>query len=143
MIKHYKIEKNVIFTGYLPREKIPEILNAIDILVLASKQPEPFGLVILEAMACEKPVIAPAEGGPLDIILNGISGILVEPKNPQKIAEAIIRLLNNEKLKRKIEKEARIRIESKFRLEEGVFNIIKVYKEVLNSRKMAEEGKKK
>jgi len=143
IIKHYKIEKNIIFTGYLPREKIPEILNAIDILVLASKQPEPFGLVILEAMACEKPVIAPAEGGPLDIILNGVSGILVEPRNPQKIAEAIIRLLNNERLKRKIEKEARIRIEAKFRLREGVFNIIKVYKEVLNSRKMVEERREK
>ena len=70
-------------------------MAALDILVLPSTSPEPFGLVVLEAMASGKPVVATAHGGPLEIITDGACGRLVPPGDPAALAVAIEQLVGD------------------------------------------------
>ena len=87
-----KIEKNVIFAG--ERSDIPEILSLTDIFVLPSLR-EGLGLVILEAMACGKPVIATNVGGVPEVVKDGVSGTLVPPKDPEALYSAMKELLDD------------------------------------------------
>ena len=80
-----------IFTGV--RTDIADIYPLMDIFVLPSIR-EPFGLVLLEAMASCVPVIATASGGPLDFIESGVNGILVPPSNPKELAAQVDFLLS-------------------------------------------------
>lgn len=75
------------FLGH--RENVLELLKDIDILVHASTRAEPFGRVIIEGMASRKPVVAAGIGGPLEIIEDGVSGLLFEPGNYKGLADEI------------------------------------------------------
>jgi glycosyltransferase involved in cell wall biosynthesis len=89
------------FLGPQGRGEVAKLLNGCEIFVLPSRF-ETFGLVILEAMACKKPVIATAVGGIPEIIENGKNGVLVEPDDPGALAEALVRVLNDSPLRRAI-----------------------------------------
>ena len=71
----------------------------MDIVVIPSTQPEPFGLVAVEAMAMGRPVIASNIGGLPEIVLNGETGILFEPGSDKELSEAIIRLVKDKRLR--------------------------------------------
>jgi len=92
IVKNYGIEKNVIFLG--EQTKVVELYALMDIFVLPSHR-EGLGLAILEASAMEKPVIVTNIRGCREVIDNGKTGILVPVKNPEKLSEAIICLLEN------------------------------------------------
>jgi glycosyltransferase involved in cell wall biosynthesis len=79
LVKKLHIEDKIIFTGYT--KNVAEYMATSDIVVHASIEPEPFGLVVIEAMAMKKPVIATKGGGPLDVITDGKNGLLVEMGN--------------------------------------------------------------
>jgi glycosyltransferase involved in cell wall biosynthesis len=68
---------------------IERIYSEFDVLVLASTEPEAFPLACLEAQAWGLPVIAPNEGGPTEMVLNGATGILTRPRDADSLAEAI------------------------------------------------------
>ncbi len=86
----------VTFTGwrYGP-EWLPELHAALDVLVLPSSEPEPFGLVVIEAMASGKPVIATRHGGPVEICLDRETALLVPPRDPEKMAEAMLEIFRD------------------------------------------------
>lgn len=86
----------VHFTGwtYGPAA-MPEVHRALDVLVLASSEPEPFGLVVVEAMATGLPVVATAHGGPAEIVVDGVTGRLVPPRDPGALAEAVCALVDD------------------------------------------------
>ncbi len=71
-----------------------EVFATMDLLVVPSTA-EPFGLVILEAMAAAKPVVATRSGGPQEIIEDGCTGLLVQPNDPRELARAISQLLDD------------------------------------------------
>jgi glycogen synthase len=75
---------------------------------------EPFGIVVIEAMACGSPVIASGVGGIVEIIESGRSGLLVRPRSPKKLAEAVNCLLTQPDLANKFASNARRRVEEKF-----------------------------
>jgi len=75
---------------------------------------EPFGLINLEAMACETPVVASAVGGILEVIVDGETGLLVEPARPDVLAEALTRVLANPALGRSMGRAGRRRVETRF-----------------------------
>lgn len=81
----------VDFTGLVadPRSEY----DRLTVAVTASVAPEPFGKVIVEAMARGLPVVAPAEGGPAEILTDGVDGVLVPPRNPAALADAVVDLL--------------------------------------------------
>jgi glycosyltransferase involved in cell wall biosynthesis len=110
-IKQMNLEGDVILTGF--RNDIPEILAAIDMLVLPSLQ-ESFGVVLIEAMAMEKPVVATNVGGPREIIEDNVSGLLIPPQDPSALSEAILSLLKDKEKPRKMGLKGRKRVESKF-----------------------------
>jgi glycosyltransferase involved in cell wall biosynthesis len=78
---------DVRFVGYQPN--VPLWMQAADVIVHASIKPEPLGIVVVEAMAMAKPVVASRAGGPLEIISDGIDGRLFTPGDPTAMAAAI------------------------------------------------------
>lgn len=85
------IEPSVIFAGFHPDPA--QIMRAIDLLVLPSRDPEPFGLVVIEAMAAARPVVATAHGGVVEVVEDGHSGLLVPPNDVPGLASAMSTLL--------------------------------------------------
>lgn len=102
----------VEFLGH--RDDIPNIMNLLDVVVHASIRPEPFGLTIIEAMAAARPVIGTRGGGVPEIISHGETGYLVEPNNPDEMAQRIDQLLENPRLRADMGKAARQRVEKYF-----------------------------
>ncbi|MBA7541926.1 D-inositol-3-phosphate glycosyltransferase [subsurface metagenome] len=94
LIDDLGIRDQVILTG--GRTDIPQVMNVIDIFVLASLS-EAAPIVVLEAMSCAKPVVATSVGGVPEVVINGENGILVSPKDPKAIAEAVLYLLNHQR----------------------------------------------
>ena len=84
LIKETGLKSRVIVAGFCT--DIPAILNTFDVFVLPSIKPDPFPTVILEAMAAGKPVIATTHGGPPEMVLEGITGFLVDHRDPHQIA---------------------------------------------------------
>ena len=85
----------VHFLGTVPTKELSRVYAACDIFVCPSEWPEPFGMVNIEAMAAGKPVIASRTGGIPEIVEDGETGLLVEPANPQELANALDFLLAN------------------------------------------------
>jgi glycosyltransferase involved in cell wall biosynthesis len=95
LAKKLKVEKYIIFTGHIPYNELLKAYAAADVFVLPSIF-EPFGIVLLEAMASKKPIVATNVGGIPEIVKNGKNGILVRPKNEEELADAILFLLSHE-----------------------------------------------
>jgi glycosyltransferase involved in cell wall biosynthesis len=95
LVVDYDIKDNVEFHGFIPDEKIVEYYSRSSIFVLpsiSSKQ-EGFGIVVLEAMACQTPVISTEIVGVADDVKKSKSGIIIPPKDADKLSEAIIKIL--------------------------------------------------
>lgn len=104
------VEKNslgsqVVFLGHRP--DVNEVMNACDVVVHASIEPEPWGLVVAEGMAAGRPVIASAAGGPMEMIEHGHNGLLVRPGEPGELAGALDELLGRPDRRRELGAEAR------------------------------------
>ncbi len=130
IVKILGIEENVIFTGF--REDIFDILNSIDILVLASKYPDPFPRILLEASAMRKPIVASRVGGIPEIIKNGISGILFEPSDHFALSDIIISLLENRERAEQLARNARKMVEDNFSIEKHVSEMTNLYFELFH-----------
>jgi phosphatidylinositol alpha 1,6-mannosyltransferase len=96
----------VSFAGRLEGEELADAYAALDIFVHFGTE-ETFGQTIQEAQASQLPVIAPARGGPIHLIENGITGFLVNPDEPRPYRERLIELLGDDVLRRRIAKQAR------------------------------------
>jgi phosphatidylinositol alpha 1,6-mannosyltransferase len=96
----------VSFAGRLEGEDLADAYAALDIFVHFGTE-ETFGQTIQEAQASQLPVIAPARGGPIHLIENGITGFLVNPDEPRPYRERLIELLGDDVLRRRIAKQAR------------------------------------
>ena len=107
----------------------PAIIAAADVFALPSLA-EPFGLVLLEAMAQGKPVIATQAGGPLEIVADGETGLLVPPASPEALAEAIQSLLDDPAKRRRLGEDGRTRFQNCFTAEKMAQATAKVYQQV-------------
>lgn len=76
------------------RRDVPDMMRAVDVMALPSHR-EPYGLVYIEAALCDRPVIACRAGGAPEIVVHGETGLLVPPKSPPELAEAILQLLGD------------------------------------------------
>jgi glycosyltransferase involved in cell wall biosynthesis len=121
IVKNYRIEKNVIFLG--ERTDVDEIYPLMDIFVLPSHR-EGLGLSLLEASAMKKPVVATNIRGCREAVDNNKTGILVSPKDPEKLAEALIYLLSNPEMAKEMGDRGRIKVIKEFD-ERLVFDRIK------------------
>jgi glycosyltransferase involved in cell wall biosynthesis len=103
---------HIHFLGH--RHDLPEILADVDVLVHCSISPEAFGLVLLEAMAMQVPVVATRAGGPGEIVLDGRTGTLVPPGDPELLAGGVIATLRDPTKSRAFGIAARRRVEERF-----------------------------
>jgi glycosyltransferase involved in cell wall biosynthesis len=126
--KELGIEEHFLFLGF--RQDVVELLNTCDVFVLPSLY-EGFPNVVLEAMACGKPVIATSVDGTPEAVVHGETGYLVEPENPKVLSDALISLLNHPDQLKLFGKNGRSRVENHFSLKrqiqqfEDLFNSIK------------------
>ena len=102
------ITDNVRMVGL--QRNVPEWMQAMDVIVHASDH-EPFGIVVVEAMAMGKAVVASASGGPTEIITSELNGLLANYGDSEQLANAVIRYLDDQNFRYKIGQEARIRAE--------------------------------
>ena len=124
LTKQLGLSDYVIFTGF--RTDIPEVTAIFDIAVLASFF-EGLGRVLLEAMALGKPVIATRVGGIVDVVTDGETGSLVPPNDSVVLAEAMIKLLLNDELRKRMGQAGRAKIDEKFSARTMVTRIKEVY----------------
>jgi glycosyltransferase involved in cell wall biosynthesis len=89
------LRDRVTLMGYVPPNRLRDLLLGAALLIVPSTWQEPLGLVVLEAMACGVPVVASAVGGIPEMIQHGVTGSLVPPGDPDALAAAIDRLLGD------------------------------------------------
>ncbi|HHV62737.1 MAG TPA: glycogen synthase [Firmicutes bacterium] len=107
-------KKNIIWINQMvEKRKLIQLYSHATVFACPSIY-EPFGIINLEAMACEVPVVASAVGGIKEVIVHGETGLLVEPGNPIALAGAIRRILEDEELARRLGKNGRRRVELNF-----------------------------
>ena len=116
LAKALDLDQRVEFLGWRGRAEIARLLHGCEVFVLPSRS-EPFGIAILEAMACRKPVVASAVGGILEIIDHGKTGVLVEPDDPPALAHALLDLLKDHSLQRSISSNGYTRVTAQFQCE--------------------------
>ncbi len=124
-------EKQVVFTGYTT--SVEKYLQAADLVVLPSRS-EGIPNVLLEAMSYGKPVIATTVGGVPEVVTHGQEGLLVPPKSPEILAEAIDALLDKPKAMAMYGKAGKQRVLDQFSPEKRKMQILSVYAEVLQQQ---------
>ena len=110
-----------------------QAINSLDVLVHASVQPEPFGRVIVEAMACGVPVVASGAGGVLEYVEDGKTGRIFPPGDVGAMADAVKELLDSQSIREEIRKNARHLFLTRFTLESHVKSLLEVYRRVFTT----------
>ena len=129
------LESYVVFTGYIPREKAPDYINASEIFILPTLRQEGMPFSLIEAMACGKPVIASRIGGIHSAIDDGVDGVLIPPGDVSKLVEKTIFLLGNKDFANKLANNAREKAVNKFSLEKMIDETIKVLESAITRKK--------
>jgi len=122
---------SLIFAGHLNQEMLASAYAAADVFVLPSEY-EAFGIVLLEAMASARPVIASRVGGITDIVQDGQTGLLVDEKSPGQLAQTIIRVLQDQEQARKLGERAREYAIREYSWDTIVDRTLQVYQEALD-----------
>jgi glycosyltransferase involved in cell wall biosynthesis len=117
------VERHVAFLG--ERDDVPEIMAAADVLLMPSSQ-EPFGRAVIESMAIGTAVVATAVGGTAEIVTDGVDGLLVPPREPDRWVEAVDRMLCDEPLLRRLAAAGQERARA-FALDRHVAAMLDVY----------------
>lgn len=131
LVKRLDIENQVIFLPGIEDTKL--ILDALDIFCMPSLK-EGLGLAVAEAQASGVAVIVSKVGGLVDLVQNGINGILTAPEDYQAIASSIKRLLNDQELYDRLTLNARKSVEEQFFLKQMVASIEKLYMEISHGK---------
>jgi glycosyltransferase involved in cell wall biosynthesis len=124
----------VEYLGVVEAEQVPDLINQSRIFIYPSRE-EPFGLSILEAMACAVPVITTNVFGPSEIISQNHDGLMVSPDNAKELADSIRLLLQNENLRKTIGDNGRKTVESRFDIKMHAEKLISLYETLINVRK--------
>jgi len=126
-IRDHHLEKHVLLAGFRP--DILSVHKAFDIFVMSSIT-EGLGTSVLDAMAAGKPVVATTAGGIPEVVADNETGFLVPPRDHEAMADAIVRLLKDERLRTRMGAAGRARAESLFSAERMVQDTLQVYQRV-------------
>lgn len=121
--------RQLVFAGAC--EDVREVLADLDVVVHPPSQPEPFGRVLIEAMAMGRPVVASRVGGIPEVVEEGKTGVLVPPDDPEALAVAVVGLLKAPDLRASMGMAGRRRVEDLFTAEQHAVRVAAVYDEVL------------
>lgn len=118
-------EAALVFTGYVPHPA--DLMRVMSVVIHASVEPEPFGIVLLEAMGCCRPLVASNLGGPKEIIVHGVTGLLVSPGEPRELARAVSGLLRDPVTASRMGAQARSRYDDRYTIQRNVAAIEREY----------------
>lgn len=124
-----KIEEEVVFTGRIPFSQIADYYNMLNVLVNISDY-ESFGVSVIEAMACEKPVIVTNTGGLKEIVENSNFGSLVDVGNIEQTAAEMQKYVSDKELTQRVGKQAREKVVLKYNWNDNIQQMINVYKQL-------------
>ena len=124
----FGLDKLVTFAGY--RKDIPDIMAAFDIFAFPSHA-ESFGVVLIEAMAMERPVVSTNCDGVLDIVVDGQTGISVPPRNAPELAAALARLIEDPASREEMGKAGRCRVEELFDQRKQIDKLEEIYVQLM------------
>jgi len=130
-IQELNLEKEVILVGPVPNKELPRYYALTQVAVVPSVWLEAFGRVAIEGMACGKPLVSTRVGGLAEINLDGETGLIVEPKNPSQLAEAILKILKNPDLAKEMSQKARERVEKFYTYEAVAEKLISIFKKLI------------
>lgn len=128
LVKSLGLEKTILFKGRIPNEEVPKTLSTFNVFCAASVvNSESFGVAIVEAMSCEVPVIATKIDGFNEVMVDKVTGIMVEKENYKEISNALWYIYNNEKKSIEFGKNGRKRVLEKYNWNNNVKTMIDVY----------------
>ena len=126
LVGNLKLKKDVIFTGNIDYNILPELYNSVDVVSLCSKN-EGFGLSITEAMACGNPIVGTKVGGiPLQV-REGVNGYLVDVGDIETTADRLIKLLSDSELRKRMGENSLKIVEQNFKIEQGIEKHMMLY----------------
>jgi glycosyltransferase involved in cell wall biosynthesis len=132
LVKELQIENDTIFTGRVSYDQISNYHNMLSIFVaLSVLDSESFGVAVIEASACEKPVVVSNVGGLPEVVENDVTGFIVPPRQPDKAAEAIEKLILDKDLRVKMGRAGRERVKKLYNWDGNVRQMIGIYEGVL------------
>lgn len=127
-IASYKLKDKVLIIPF--QNEIHKIWQSIDIAVVPSTEPEPFGMVAIEAMLAHKPIVGSNHGGLTEIIENNETGFLVTPNSVKDLVLALEKLIQNEFLRKEMGEKGYLRVTSTFSVEHYVDSFEKFFEKV-------------
>lgn len=125
------LDDRVGFTGFV--ERAERAIRALDVIVHASTEPEPFGLVIAEAMACGKPLVASRGGGVTELVEEGVDGLLHPPADADALAVALARLIDDDALRARLGAAGRRTAERRFDRRRMADELLPLYRRLLEA----------
>ena len=131
------VADRLVFTGAVARADVPAWVRSADV-VLAVPWYEPFGITPLEAMACGRPVVATAVGGLVDTVVDGGTGDLVPPRDPERLGEALAALLADDERRAAYGAAGVKRARARYRWSRVVADTEAVYRHVLATHRPVE-----
>jgi len=135
LMRELKLGDRMMLAGFRP--DVERVMNALDVYVLSSVS-EGFSLTTVQAMACETPVVATRCGGPEEIVVDGHTGLLVPPRDPNALAAAIDELSSNEPKRAAMREAGRARAERNFSIASMIASYGQLYAECLGSSRALE-----
>lgn len=130
-----RIAEKVVFSGMIAHNLVPDYLNLFDVFAALSIE-ESFGVAIVEAQACEIPVVVSDAGGLPEVVEDGITGFVVKRKNAIEAAKALEKLVLNEELRIKMGTEGRKRVEKLYNWDNNVEQMIEIYEQIKSGGKI-------
>ena len=131
LTKELRIEEKIKFKGFILNSEVPKAINEMDIFVIPSiLDSESFGVVAVEAMACEVPVIVSDVDGLKEVVVDNETGFIVPKKDYKAIAEKIKILINDRELRKRLGKIGRERVIELYNWSSNVENMIDIYKKL-------------
>jgi glycosyltransferase involved in cell wall biosynthesis len=130
------IKDKVLFTGKVGYKSLYQLLKRIDIYAFPSLA-ELFPFAILEAMAAGKPIVATNVGGVSEAVIDGVNGFIVPPRDPESLAKAILKLINDPEKVKEMGKNSRKLIEDKFDLPKIACELTRCYGKLVSGQARA------
>lgn len=134
LVNRFSLSHNVEFPGF--RQDVENVLGEARIAISPSIIDEAFPRAVLEACACGIPIVATEVGGVSEIIENGINGLMVEPKNSEAMAKAILKLADDTALADAMAEKAREKVEQLYSMEKSLKETEQVYRKALSLKRI-------
>lgn len=130
MAERLELGQSVTFTGHVDHDKVPDYHNLLSIYVALSNT-ESFGVAVIEAAACGKPVVVSDVGGLPEVVEDGVTGFIVPARNPEQAVVALEKLILDKTLRQRMGQAGRERVKISYNWNNNVAQMIDIYHRVL------------